>query len=80
VTELVIVLTFGCMGCDVNVWFRQPKKKLWIDNNKWLHDRFDERTQMPKTRQELVAVYGYDIRSASRPDGDGTSRRGGRAR
>jgi len=59
---------------------RPLRKKLWIDEKKWLHDRYDERAQMPKTRQELIEVYGYDLRAASRPDGDGTSRQLGRAR
>lgn len=60
--------------------FRQPKRKLWSDDKKWLHDRYDEGSQMPKTRQELIAVYGYDIRTANRPDGDGMNRRRGQAR
>lgn len=60
--------------------FRQPKKKLWIDDKKWLHDRYNESEQMPKSRQELVAIYGYDMRESSRPDGDGLMRRRGRAR
>jgi hypothetical protein len=39
-------------------------------NDKWTHDRFDERQQQPKSRSELVKRYGYDIReekSASAP-------------
>ena len=60
--------------------FRQPKKKLWLDDRKWLHDRYDEHAQMPKTRQELIAVYGHDIRTSGRPDGDSMTRRRGRAR
>lgn len=31
-------------------------------NQKWAHDRFDERQQQPKSRVELVKRYGYDIR------------------
>ena len=57
-----------------------PKKKLWNDDKKWLHDRYDEHAQMPKSREELVDVYGYDIRASRRPDGDGMARRRGRAR
>lgn len=64
----------------VTVYFRQPKRKLWSDDKKWLHDRYDECAQMPKTREELISVYGYDIRDASRPDGDGMTRRRGQAR
>jgi len=68
--------------CDVTVDFRPPKRKLWNDDKKWLHDRYDEHAQMPKTRQELMDVYGYDLRAASRPygDGDGMMRRRGRPR
>lgn len=32
-------------------------------DGKWKHDRFDERSQAPKTRRELLSRYGYDIRS-----------------
>jgi len=64
----------------VTARFRQPKRKLWSDDKKWLHDRYDELAQMPKTREELIADYGYDIRAASRPDGNGMTRRRGRAR
>ncbi|CAF0938205.1 unnamed protein product [Brachionus calyciflorus] len=31
-------------------------------NEKWSHDRFDERQQQPKSKNELVRRYGYDIR------------------
>ncbi|RNA41900.1 CASC3 [Brachionus plicatilis] len=31
-------------------------------NQKWSHDRFDERQQQPKSKGELVKRYGYDIR------------------
>ncbi len=31
-------------------------------DNRWLHDRFDLNDQRPKTRQELIKRYGYDIR------------------
>lgn len=31
-------------------------------DNRWLHDRFDLNEQRPKTRQELIKRYGYDIR------------------
>jgi len=63
-----------------NKTLEQPKKKLWLDDRKWLHDRYDEHAQMPKTRQELIAVYGHDIRTSGRPDGDSMTRRRGRAR
>lgn len=31
-------------------------------DGKWKHDRFDERSQRPKSRRELVNRYGFDIR------------------
>ncbi|CAH1788892.1 unnamed protein product [Owenia fusiformis] len=43
------------------------KKALWKDDKKWLHDRFDDLEQRPKTREELIALYGYDIRSRNAP-------------
>ncbi|XP_075937079.1 LOW QUALITY PROTEIN: protein CASC3 [Anarhichas minor] len=47
-------------------------RKLWKDEGRWDHDRFREEEQAPKSREELVAIYGYDIRnngggSAERP-------------
>ncbi|KAA0202532.1 hypothetical protein HAZT_HAZT000180 [Hyalella azteca] len=39
-------------------------KKSWRgDEGKWSHDKFQEIDQAPKPREELVSVYGYDIRS-----------------
>lgn len=32
-------------------------------DGKWKHDRFDERSQRPKTKRELLNRYGYDIRN-----------------
>jgi len=34
-----------------------------MESKKWQHDRFDERSQAPKSRQEIVAAYGFDIRT-----------------
>lgn len=51
--------------------FSRPKgrqRKLWKDEGRWEHDKFREDEQAPKTRQELIALYGYDIRSAHNPD------------
>lgn len=31
-------------------------------DGKWKHDRYDERSQRPKSRRELVNKYGFDIR------------------
>nr|XP_018671992.1 protein CASC3 isoform X2 [Ciona intestinalis] len=33
------------------------------DTTRWLHDKFNEAEQTPKTRAQLVEEYGYDIRS-----------------
>ncbi|XP_075033211.1 protein CASC3 [Mixophyes fleayi] len=41
---------------------RHPRK-LWKDEGRWAHDRFREDEQAPKSRDELIAMYGYDIRS-----------------
>ncbi|XP_014668678.1 PREDICTED: protein CASC3-like isoform X2 [Priapulus caudatus] len=39
-------------------------KKLWgKEDEKWLHDAYKEDEQAPKSREELVALYGYDIRN-----------------
>ncbi|KAM4622650.1 protein CASC3 isoform 1-T1 [Discoglossus pictus] len=42
---------------------RHPRK-LWKDEGRWEHDRFREDEQAPKSRGELIAMYGYDIRSS----------------
>ncbi|XP_072860343.1 protein CASC3 isoform X3 [Pogona vitticeps] len=44
------------------------QRKLWKDEGRWEHDKFREDEQAPKTRQELIALYGYDIRSAHNPE------------
>uniref|UniRef100_A0A8C5QI83 Protein CASC3 n=1 Tax=Leptobrachium leishanense TaxID=445787 RepID=A0A8C5QI83_9ANUR len=46
---------------------RHPRK-LWKDEGRWEHDRFREDEQAPKSREELVALYGYDIRSCKNPE------------
>lgn len=46
---------------------RHPRK-LWKDEGRWEHDRFREDEQAPKSREELVALYGYDIRSNKNPE------------
>ncbi|KAJ4927321.1 hypothetical protein JOQ06_015054 [Pogonophryne albipinna] len=38
-------------------------RKLWKDEGRWDHDRFREEEQAPKSREELIAIYGYDIRN-----------------
>ena len=51
----------------VLLFLREIKKKLWLDSNRWDHDRFDLSKQGPKSREELVDSYGYDIRAHSKP-------------
>lgn len=46
----------------------RPNKKLWVDENKWQHDRYDARLQGPKSSQELADTYGYDIRRGRESD------------
>nr|DBA22330.1 TPA: hypothetical protein GDO54_013367 [Pyxicephalus adspersus] len=46
---------------------RHPRK-LWKDEGRWEHDRFREDEQAPKSRDELIAMYGYDIRSCKNPE------------
>ncbi|XP_067940854.1 protein CASC3-like isoform X2 [Watersipora subatra] len=43
------------------------KQKLWKSKEKWGHDRYDERSQAPKSRDELIRDYGYDIKSKDEP-------------
>lgn len=38
-------------------------RKLWKDEGRWEHDKFREEEQAPKSREELIAIYGYDIRN-----------------
>ncbi|XP_036004547.1 protein CASC3 [Fundulus heteroclitus] len=40
-------------------------RKLWKDEGRWEHDRFREEEQAPKSREELIAIYGYDIRNGA---------------
>ncbi|XP_023812969.1 protein CASC3 isoform X2 [Oryzias latipes] len=42
-------------------------RKLWKDEGRWEHDRFREEEQAPKSREELIAIYGYDIRNGAGP-------------
>ncbi|XP_077385613.1 protein CASC3 [Festucalex cinctus] len=41
-------------------------RKLWKDEGRWEHDKFREEEQAPKSREELIASYGYDIRNGER--------------
>lgn len=42
------------------------RKSRDIDSlSKWTHDMYNEREQTPKSKDELLASYGYDIREES---------------
>ena len=59
----------------------RPKKKLWKQDDKWMHDRYQTEQQAPKSRDEIIAEYGYDIRESDRPPEAPRGRgRGGRGR
>ncbi|XP_075737193.1 uncharacterized protein LOC119176042 isoform X6 [Rhipicephalus microplus] len=47
---------------------RRPKK-LWHEEGVWDHDMYREEEQGPKSSEELVSIYGYDIRSELMPPG-----------
>ncbi|XP_055050511.2 protein CASC3 isoform X1 [Misgurnus anguillicaudatus] len=42
-------------------------RKLWKDEGRWEHDKFHEDEQAPKSREELISLYGYDIRNGTGP-------------
>ena len=53
-------------GEETEVVEKRPgKQKVWRSEQteKWGHDKFLELEQEPKTKDELVAAYGYDIRN-----------------
>lgn len=52
--------------CLIQFCFR-PKKKLWKENDKWTHDKYRTDQQAPKTREELIMEYGYDIMLHDQP-------------
>lgn len=56
----------------------RPGKTLWKGTDKWNHDCYDERDQAPKSREELIILYGYDIRSRDEPPEEAPSRGRGR--
>ncbi|RXG54037.1 Protein CASC3, partial [Armadillidium vulgare] len=57
---------------------KESKKKVWKEDGKWQHDRFSVYDQSPKSREELVATYGYDIRNEEGPPRARRRRRYGR--
>ncbi|XP_012283805.1 protein CASC3 isoform X2 [Orussus abietinus] len=55
------------------------EKKVWKDEeDKWNHDRYNDDEQAPKSHEELIAVYGYDIRNEEGPPRARRRRRYGR--
>lgn len=56
----------------------KKKKKLWLDEGRWGHDRYREEEQAPKSRDELIEIYGYDIRCEDGPPRARRRRRYGR--
>ncbi|XP_043267125.1 protein CASC3 isoform X2 [Venturia canescens] len=55
------------------------EKKVWKDKeDKWNHDRYNDDEQAPKSHEELIAVYGYDIRNEEGPPRARRRRRYGR--
>ncbi|XP_054290270.1 protein CASC3-like isoform X1 [Macrosteles quadrilineatus] len=59
-----------------------PKKaggKVWTEKaEKWSHDLYNEDEQKPKSTQELIDTYGYDIRNEEAPPKARRRRRYGR--
>ena len=63
---------FFCFSANLNTAElekdKEQKKKVWQDKKeRWSHDRFNDSEQAPKSRSELVAIYGYDIRNEDGP-------------
>lgn len=58
---------------------KDSKKKVWQDKKeRWSHDRFNDSEQAPKSKAELIAIYGYDIRNEDGPPRARRRRRYGR--
>ncbi|CAL1589144.1 unnamed protein product [Knipowitschia caucasica] len=53
-------------------------RRLWKDEGRWEHDKFREEEQAPKSREELISMYGYDIRNNTRTSGRGGNTGGAR--
>ncbi|XP_015109022.1 protein CASC3 isoform X2 [Diachasma alloeum] len=55
------------------------EKKVWREKeDRWDHDRYNDEEQAPKSHEELIAVYGYDIRNEEGPPRARRRRRYGR--
>lgn len=64
--------------CNIQFYFRENvevvepekdnKKKVWQDKKeRWSHDKYNDNEQAPKSKSELVSIYGYDIRNEDGP-------------
>ncbi|XP_066586142.1 uncharacterized protein [Prorops nasuta] len=38
-----------------------------VKEDKWCHDKYNDTVQAPKSREEIIETYGYDIRSCENP-------------
>ncbi|XP_066446151.1 protein CASC3-like [Eleutherodactylus coqui] len=47
---------------------RPQKRNIRKHEGYWKHDKFNENKQAPKTREELITTYGFDIRACQNPD------------
>lgn len=41
----------------------RSRKPIWDGKDRWSHDKFNMDDQKPKSRDELIGLYGYDIRT-----------------
>ncbi|KPL98744.1 hypothetical protein QR98_0003750 [Sarcoptes scabiei] len=48
---------------DSTLKFEAKKKSKFDIGDKWHHDKFNLSDQKPKSREELINIYGYDIRT-----------------
>ncbi|XP_017771317.1 PREDICTED: uncharacterized protein LOC108558796 [Nicrophorus vespilloides] len=46
--------------------YKNSKKMMWTEENR-NHNKFNGNEQMPKSKSELISIYGYDIRNEEGP-------------
>ena len=46
---------------------QKPKKTGKEGSDRWTHDLYNENEQAGKSKDEIVAIYGYDIRADDTP-------------
>lgn len=69
-TQTIWFVNFTLFSFSTHPSVTRPKgrhRKLWKDEGRWEHDKFREEEQAPKSREELIALYGYDIRNGTGP-------------